>query len=294
MAVKTIFYGIGAQKAATSWLFAELGRCAEVHLPLPKELHYWDVIRAPTMSVFRARAHLRKEQDAAGVGRNLLRRRFTAEGREKSRRLAAHARLLESDGTDHGVYLDYLTRDAGAARLAGDITPGYALLSRATFAEMAALHPDTRFFFIMRDPVERLASGIKQSLSGAIGAAKDPARQAAILSRAFAEAIRNPRDPARHRSDYDWTITELEAAVPRERILYLFYETLFAPEAAGRLGDFLGLDGFQPDISRRVNPSVTDALGVPPDLEAEARAALAPVYDFVRDRFANEVPGRWR
>ncbi len=47
MTQSQILYGIGAQKAATTWLYAQLQSHPEVHVALPKELHYWDTIRGP-------------------------------------------------------------------------------------------------------------------------------------------------------------------------------------------------------------------------------------------------------
>jgi hypothetical protein len=36
------FLGIGAQKAATTWLYHQLGRHPQVRFPGGKELHFWD------------------------------------------------------------------------------------------------------------------------------------------------------------------------------------------------------------------------------------------------------------
>ena len=47
-----LLYGIGAQKAGTTWLFKQLERHPKVFLAQPKELHYWDCIRAPFNHAF--------------------------------------------------------------------------------------------------------------------------------------------------------------------------------------------------------------------------------------------------
>jgi hypothetical protein len=36
------FLGIGAQKAATTWLFERLGELPQIHFPAGKEVHFWD------------------------------------------------------------------------------------------------------------------------------------------------------------------------------------------------------------------------------------------------------------
>lgn len=39
------FIGIGAQKAATSWLHRQMGRCPDISFPAGKEVHFWDKYR---------------------------------------------------------------------------------------------------------------------------------------------------------------------------------------------------------------------------------------------------------
>ena len=43
------FYGIGAQKAGTTWLYAMLKQHPQIHLPARKEIHYWDRPAALTL-----------------------------------------------------------------------------------------------------------------------------------------------------------------------------------------------------------------------------------------------------
>ncbi len=57
------------------------------------------------------------------------------------------------------AYLDYLGAGQGAA-VVGDITPAYGLLSVERLRAMAALG-ETRFLYILRDPVARLWSHVR-------------------------------------------------------------------------------------------------------------------------------------
>lgn len=49
------FLGIGAQKAGSTWLHANLGRHPQLFLPPEKELHYFDWFRVPTLRRYAAR-----------------------------------------------------------------------------------------------------------------------------------------------------------------------------------------------------------------------------------------------
>ncbi|MGH8557010.1 MAG: hypothetical protein ACRESZ_06010, partial [Methylococcales bacterium] len=40
------FLGIGAQKAGTTWLYAQLVRHPRIRFPRGKEAHYWDWVQA--------------------------------------------------------------------------------------------------------------------------------------------------------------------------------------------------------------------------------------------------------
>lgn len=74
-AQQVLMYGIGAQKAGTSWLQSTLENRDGVFLQKPKELHYWDTIRAPYLRHFRLKAQerLRVPDPEAPLRRRLSR-----------------------------------------------------------------------------------------------------------------------------------------------------------------------------------------------------------------------------
>ncbi len=246
--VRGLVFGIGAQKAGTTWLAQVLAAHPAVHMPR-KELHYWDVIRYPYTG-----------WDQMGGA-------------------------MATDPLDHGAYLAALTEGRGRAELVAEMTPSYALCTAATFAEMAALHPDVRFVLVMRDPVGRLVAGLrhKMRLAGL-------APRAEVLARLMDEALDNPADPDFLRSRYDLTLARLDKA--GARVLPMFYETLFTPAAMARLGPFLGLADVQADFARRVNPGAAP-LPVDPARLAAARRVLSPAYDDAARRFGSDLPEGW-
>jgi hypothetical protein len=257
-----------------------------------KEVHYWDTVRRPHGTFRRRKAR----QDLEWYCSASLRARMARYHRVALFEAAALRRLLEARieafedrGGAHAGYAALLLDGSRPGQVLVDNTPAYALLRRTTFAEMDALAGEARFLFIMRDPVARLWSGLrhrfgKQLGTGGMTAAELEARFLAVLDADLRGDLA--------RSDYRRTITELEAAVPPARILYLFHETQFAQGPYDRLADFLGVARRRGRVRRRVNRGVE--VGSPgPGAIAAARERLAEVYAFVRERFGAEVPAEW-
>ena len=284
--VDTMLYCIGAQKGGTTWLHAQLQKHRRVHFAR-KEFHYWDAVRSPFL-----------ELRAVPLGplEPLARRLAGPSGdrlarlHPKLRRAVLGWRMLLSSPLDHDAYTRFLTLDNPGCRVVGDVTPSYSLLGRRSFADMAALHPNSRFIFIMRDPVDRLWSGVRHRTRAW---ARDPKGGAQVALRAFEDALADPMNADLRRSDYARTITELEAAVPSHRILYLFYETLFSPEQIERLCVFLNIAPFEASFEERTHEGVSYDVRPAADQMARAREILAPSYDFVAARFGEATPDAW-
>lgn len=324
-----MLFGIGAQKAGTSWLHETLARSPACHVSPSKELHYFDVIHGPADL---ANPVLR---DRVAAVQRLAARLEGGPGRLDApilQRLRGAAELLAiyggaRDGPErHRAYLDYLLAGRGARPVVCDITPAYATLDAAAFRDMAAIG-EARFLFILRDPVARAWSQVRMAV-GALrappgrraapapaedggGPAVDPAFPHLAFSRpafsrpafpgdaAFAaacaargrhliasgELARNPR------ADYRRTLAALDAALPAHRVHVLFFERLFRQSTLDGICAFLGIPPLVAEADRRINPG--RAAPIPPDIAAGFRAALAPQYDAVRDRFGAAVPAEW-
>lgn len=293
-AQQVLMYGIGAQKAGTSWLQSALEGRDGVFLQKPKELHYWDCIRAPYLRDFKLRAQERLRVPGPGAPlRHRLSRFWRADLRQRIALAERYAAIYRSAPHDHAPYLSYLGAGRSDARLVGDITPSYALLSRDVFAEMLASAPDVRFVFIMRDPVARLWSGVQQHYK--------PERAQGLvtdqdLDRRFEAICAVPADPNFLRSDYPGTMAELEAAVPSERIHYAFFETLVDPDRGeverGRLAEFLGVPASWLNPRNKVH-STRNAHRISPESRAMARQSMAGIYAALHGRFGDRLPEAW-
>lgn len=286
---KTLFFGIGAQKSATSWLDKHLRAQPEICMPVRKEQHYWTT-RAPGAADKRLAWIDQRLKKVAGRGlwQSLTR---TRRGRDRDEAWRRMQTMLRHESAGHKAYADVLFQRYAGQPVLGEITPEYALLPAETFAEMSALGRDVRFIMIMRDPLDRLRSGARQNLRKRKGA---EAVTSEGLAERMAEAIADPNDPAMLRSRYDLTIRALDAAVPADKVFYFFYETMFRQSEMDRLSDFLGVARRSAPVDRMVHASKYSSMGFPPEIEAAAREALAPTYDFVRARFGDLTPEKWQ
>ncbi|WP_371158405.1 hypothetical protein [Jannaschia sp. 2305UL9-9] len=153
---------------------------------------------------------------------------------------------------------------------------------------------DVRFVFILRDPVERLWSGLKQHYRSATRTGQ---LDSADLIARFDSICRTPLDINFLRSDYRRTIQELEAAVPAARISYCFFETLLDPaqgqDARADLARFLDIPASALNAEQKVHATAS-TVPLPADSRSAARRALDPVYVALAEKFGDRIPTVWQ
>ncbi|MEM9046771.1 MAG: sulfotransferase [Pseudomonadota bacterium] len=284
-----LFWCIGAQKSGTSWLHSYLADHPQVCVPrVRKELQYWNHIRAPFDT------YAKRSDIWSGLHRRAKRLGMSAlkgeAGRRKAREWAAWERSLWSNDPSHRDYAETLFAYFDGERAVGEVSPEYAHLDSETLAEMASLSPKSRMIYIMRDPIDRMFSGIRFALSKG----KDTVVSPTTVADRVAQAI-DGDDPHRdlRRTRYDRVIGDLDSVLPPDRVAYFFYETLFTEGEIDRLTSFLDLDPMPADFDRKVWVTKGRDVMPGPEVEARVRDALRPVYRFVEERFGMDVPGVW-
>lgn len=285
---RRLFFGVGAQKSATSWLDKHLRTHPEVCMPVRKEQHYWTTRRpgAADERLDWVARQLDKISKRSLWGKLTRSRR----GRDRDEAWARTKLMLGPTAPGHLAYADVLFQRYAGEPVVGEVTPEYALLSGEQLREMTTLNEDVRFILIMRDPLGRLKSGLKQNLRKTKGAA---AVTSEGLARHMETAVADPRSPGMLRSRYELTIQALEQATSKDKLFFLFYETMFQQSEMDRLADFLGIARRPAPVTQKVHESTYGKVEFSPEAEALALAALAPTYDFVRARFGDAVPGKW-
>ena len=285
--VRTLFFCIGAQKCATTWLHDYFVRHPDVKVPiLHKELHYWNTVRPP----------FDRHVDLSAGARIWYRfkrfgmRTFGGEDqRLKAKQWYLWERALRGGDVSHRSYADLLFFGYNGESAVGEITPEYSIQSSDVLTEMASLSPHSRFIFLMRDPIDRFISGCRMNLSRA---------GLSITKEALCEQVdvALSGDPHRTliRSKYDKSIENIILAGMESRTCLMFYEQLFRDCSIRRLCEFLGVKFITGDYSKIVFGGDSDEVELPEEYRMRLIRELAPTYVFLRNYFDGNLPKEWK
>lgn len=285
MTDKTVVIGVGAQKGGTSWLHYFLKNHPQCAMSPVKELHYFDCLEMKRQSFMANNLQEMKKRlfgDAERAAENVA--PITVE--EARNRFEVWAGLMAHDTVDTAAYLNYLLLGSDGAKVVGEVTPAYAMLSADSFRAMRSVAPNTKLIFVMRDPVSRLWSNLRMRAS------KRNQTETDILDHTrkdFAAVLNGRIAGIARRSDYARTLKVMDAAVPAEDVHYEFFEGLF-DDGAARICAFLGIDAMEAPADTNVNEGVRVAL--PGDLGRDMLVWLKPQYDCVREKFG-QLPAKW-
>ncbi|MBO6790183.1 MAG: sulfotransferase [Dinoroseobacter sp.] len=282
----TLLFGIGATKAGTSWLQFFLERHPQVHLWVHKELHYFDTLDEKNLmwqmdQLCEKRMGLRLKMKEAPDQETRKRLRF--EVGEIDRWLGVLARDKEAPG----AYLSFLKKGRAGKPVVGDITPAYALLSEERLQMMYRLNPATKFVYLLRDPISRLWSNVRMMAGWGGGSENEISDRA---NRIFDRWSKGKEEALGARCDYAGPLSRLTKVVPEADRFIGFYETLFSKETVDTLCRFIGIDGMEAPLERRVH--VSARIEMDAGRRAIAAERLAPQYDYVQTMFGR-MPERW-
>lgn len=270
-------FGLGAPKAGTSWLHSYLAAHSDVYVPPMKELHYFNSIdgnmagRLSKLDEKRAKIEERIER-----------------GVESAAKLAEldDVRALLVSGTD-AAYIEYLTSRADARAIMADITPAYGLLSGERLLKMQAMG-DSKFIYLMRDPVARLWSNIRMN---AVRMVKNSGEDLAETCKSLMQKVLGGKSPAlQARCDYAFTLNNIKQLDPK-RVLIAFYEELFTNETVTRICDFLEIAVMPAKLGQRVNQGLSLALSESD--RASAATYLKHQYAAVQAHMGR-LPDSWK
>lgn len=282
----TIMFCVGATKSGTSWLFEYLSDHPECHVRSIKELHYFDTLET---GAFQQQIALHRNK-AARLRDRLVDAKGNAQRRTsaKMKDVKHWNKVLKDRVENTANYLAYLTWGMDKHALVADITPSYALLPVKRLKEMAKLSSDTRFIYLMRDPVARLWSHVRMTERRTGAAARD---MAAACKATMDRVISGVQSSMTERGDYKGAIERLNAAVDPSKLLIMFMEEMLTPAGIARLCTFLGIAYRQANFEQPVH--VGPVLAMAPAQYDAARALLRPQYDFVARHYP-DIPANWR
>ncbi|MEO0659446.1 MAG: sulfotransferase [Pseudomonadota bacterium] len=290
---KTFLLGVGAQKAGTTWLYQYLRGHPECAMGQIKEHAVLQTALAGTgmSGRFPAKAEALIEA-LQGARRAADKGHFGA---------AAQARLVAlmdniSGEIDLSYYLltfERLLAAAPQARLTGDITPEYCMLSAdqliRTRRMIEGAGYDLKVVFLMRDPLDRIYSALRMADRNRRIAGKQVPYPAAerFDNQAQAEWVEQ-------RTRYEVILDNIDAAFDPDQVYLGFYETFFRDDTLSELLAFLGLSPHGADFSHMANAS-PEGGAIAPDKIATVRRYYDATYRACAARFgAGFVSEIWR
>ena len=284
----TFFFGVGAQKAGTTWLHRYLSKHPDVHFRSIKELRYFG---PETHAQFKRQAKRLREKMNQKGGRKIA--ASEAEHLVKRNRMttdcAEFLELIASNEIDVANYREYLLKGRGNLQLVGEITPNYALLSQEKLKQIASVGDDVRIIYLIRDQVARLWSNIRM-----IHNRNKPSNLADLctngLKHILAGEISKSEGRMFARSDYTMTIANMRQVFAPSKFKVLFFETLMRDEGAAEVTDFLGISRRNGDYAE-VN--VGEKVSYPEVLRGPALKFLRSQYEYVAENFP-DLPAVWQ
>jgi hypothetical protein len=280
------FLGIGAPRAGTTWLHANLRQHPEIWLTPVKEVHYFDTRHRPRRKNNYYRSHLRKRSRKYA---RLLTYRDAVSGRSRSflTDLAWDLRFFVPPRTNRwyqGIFRP------GPGQIAGEITPAYSILDLSIVEEIAGINQNLKIIYLLRDPISRSWSSAISELARRKG-------------RPFAEVTDDQlfrhfeRSGHELRSDYLRTLENWEAVFGRDRVFVGFLDQIQQDPAdlLLRIYRFLGVSDSEAHIpagiADRVNASRQYGTEIPERFHAHLAKLYLPQLEELSDRFGEPVTG---
>lgn len=150
------FLCIGAQKAATSWLYVNLQKHHQVWMPPVKELHYFNHLFVPENRAW-TNYHMRQGTSNA-VKHHIKHGEFV-----DFNYLSYLVRLMEEPFTEKW-YRAAFERPNAKGKIIGDITPEYSTIPEEGIDYLRQLLGAPKIIYIVRDPVSRALSQLRMNV----------------------------------------------------------------------------------------------------------------------------------
>jgi len=214
------FWGIGAQKAGTSWLYYNLSKAPGFAIPPVKEFHYFDrdtkypspnkLSETKVKDRINNLAYLKKA--ARAIMSSLL--------KGKMKHVAFNFKWFFSDYSDEW----YISIFAPFKGIKGEITPSYSMLTKEDISRMYAMAPNAKLVLMLRNPIDRAWSHFRHTKKRIKGFTLNNIEESDII--AFMQS-----EGQELRSDYVRTINNFTSVFPKEQLLIGFFDAIIdAPE----------------------------------------------------------------
>lgn len=269
MTEPVFFWGLGTQKAGTTWLARYLRRRPDVLSPFAKELHafnyWWDPQSFKWVDwVFKKNIAEFSSSDKAWL---------------KWRAQELKERLKMSGPADYARF--FYRRLKPHHRAMGEFTPSYILLPSSVLAQMRDLFPRSKAIVLLRDPASRLLSAAQMQAR----------RHHSPLIKEFEFIMSSEIDLLYGR--YEITIPRIEEVFQPDNLLIMFMDQLFRDDSIKRICDFLGLPFIPGEYDRIEHGALPNQEQPSQEMWEKARDVYRDTYFWARQRFGPDLPPKW-
>jgi hypothetical protein len=267
------FLCIGAQKAATSWLFVTLQEHPDIWMPAVKELHYFDYLYVPECRGW-AHRHIRKTARSAILHQLADIRHFSPA------RIKHLHQLATVDVFSEDWYRRAFDRPEARGKVTGDITPSYCTLPVEGIQYVHALLGNPRLIYIIRDPLDRALSHLRMKAQRRHG------KQAGSLSKAqWRKLARKTR--IAHRGNYRDYIRNWLSVFERDNMLFIPFGMIRERplDVMRQVEQHLGISSFAGYSSPNRPAHVTTKVTIPDSVIKRLSEELQPQQAFLREFF---------
>jgi len=271
------FLCVGAQKAATTWLYDALSVVPGIFLPRIKELHYFSELYSPDAKRFgpKHRAQQIRKSRAFHKSQNT--------GTDYERAVLAQLDQIDlapiNDEWYKGIF-DF----AHDNDICGEICPCYMSMPTRGIRHAISINPNVRVLIIIRDPIDRVWSHMRMHVK--TGHLKFDLKS--MLNG------QTSLGPYMAYTNYKDSIRRWQSMCGHDRLKLLRYEGIREDphNALSEILTFIGLPGVatRADLTKIVFSG--KPLDIPVELRAKLLEELEPQYEFLRSIFPDDVE-RW-
>ena len=266
------FLGIGAQKAGTTWLYAQLKQHPDVWMPIVKELHFFDAVhlKFPTKRVFQRIQRRAGSRIAAILEKTSNSSRSARQWKE----IAYLAKLADSRLAYKDKWYQHVFTGAPRSRCKGEITPLYCSIGPEGVEHVKKLNPRVRLIYLIRDPLDRAVSSLRMRAEES----KHPMKK--IISERLFVA----------RCNYAHDIQCWDDQFGKQILYVPFGHVKSRPDAVMKqVEEHLGIQAFDSyqGLAEQVH-GTNKKVVIPDSIVATLQELVAPQYGFLEERFGSE------
>ena len=269
------FICIGAQKAATSWLYNALRWTPGVFLPALKELHYFSQVHCEDAARYAPKQRRRRIDQF---------REFHLGKIHKNKYQKMVLRQLEHIDTEtvdddwyRGIF-DFANLDD----ICGEICPSYMTMNMRGIRHLMSMNPLVRIIVIVRDPIDRAWSHIRML-----------ARSEHLdININAITAGKSPLTPYLQYTDYATAIPRWERIAIPGRLKIISYDQVANDPYAvfDEVTEYIGLKDAKPRDDLTGSVFKGNQVKLPDALRLQLLEKLAPQYEYLETIFPDLVP----